>query len=177
MPSREIDNTDVQVDIIEDAAELSERFSPYGEIVDLSAAPERILDGGRLCIRQVPFEVARTENDARLSMDVYEIKSRHLPLEIKRLERHPFSFQTFIPLSPCTLIVAVCPPRLDGEPNFPALSAFLIEAGRIITYRQGVWHMGATCIRGDARLAMMMYKSGRGDTDFRDLGESLRLRL
>ncbi len=103
------------------------------------------------------------------AIDIYDIAPSPLPIALRVLERHPASFQTFIPLNAEALVVAVCPADAAGEPDLRRLRAFRVGPGRIVTYRRGVWHMGMTSLDGPARMAMVMYRTAGTDTEFNGL--------
>ncbi|BAO38440.1 ureidoglycolate hydrolase [Kluyveromyces marxianus] len=65
--------------------------------------------------------------------------------ELKVLEKHPFSSQTFIPMGRSTsmgfaYIVVVALPNEKGEPDLLTLKAFLCKPNQAVTYGAGVWH-------------------------------------
>ncbi|CDO95197.1 unnamed protein product [Kluyveromyces dobzhanskii CBS 2104] len=71
--------------------------------------------------------------------------SDSLHYEIKVLEKHPFSTQTFIPMGRATasgyayLVVTALPDKA-GEPDLSSLNAFLCKPNQVVTYGAGVWH-------------------------------------
>lgn len=65
--------------------------------------------------------------------------------EIKVLEKHPFSTQTFIPMgrdikSGYAYLVVTALPDKNGEPDLLTLQAFLCKSNQAVTYGAGVWH-------------------------------------
>jgi ureidoglycolate lyase len=53
------------------------------------------------------------------------------------VERHPFGSQAFMPLSPRSFLVVVCPDTAEG-PGMP--QAFLTAPGQGISYPRNRWH-------------------------------------
>lgn len=61
------------------------------------------------------------------------------------LERHQYTAQTFVPLSPhpgshAGYLVIVALNGQDDKPNLSTLRAFYASTGQAITYTAGVWH-------------------------------------
>ena len=50
-----------------------------------------------------------------------------MPLEVKFLEKHPHSAQTFLPTAMKRYLVLVCPKAANGDPSLGALNAFVAD--------------------------------------------------
>ena len=131
----------------------STSFAPYGEVV---AAPE---ESGR----QPAIEAL--SNDGRpFALSTSTVDPARSPIEIDQLERHPYSSQTFIPLSVERWLVVV---SQTLEPT--DLRAFIVGSGVGVTIGRGIWHYRLTALDQVGRFAVVMWKSGDGDDDFRSI--------
>lgn len=79
------------------------------------------------------------------------------PVVIDRLERHPFTSQTFLPLTVLRWLVVVA-----AEPAGASLRAFWVGPGMGVTIGRGVWHHGLTVFDGPAEFAVVMGRSAPG---------------
>jgi ureidoglycolate lyase len=90
-----------------------------------------------------------------------------LPLEVKLLERHEFSSQTFVPLDVGRWLVVVCPHAPLGGPDVAHGRALIAGPDQGITYRMNTWHHGFTGLDRLGRFAMFMWLDGSsGDEEF-----------
>jgi ureidoglycolate lyase len=100
-----------------------------------------------------------------------------LPLTVTLLERHPFSAQTFLPLTGARYLAIVAQSDGRGRPNPETLRAFLAGPGQGVTYRRDVWHHGMTILDAPAQFAVLMHRTGRDDDDvFLDLARPVVVR-
>ncbi|SCU92022.1 LAMI_0E08394g1_1 [Lachancea mirantina] len=64
--------------------------------------------------------------------------------EVRVLEKHPFSSQTFIPMggsaNEIAYLIVVANSDLSGEPDLTTLKAFICRGNQAVTYGAGVWH-------------------------------------
>lgn len=85
------------------------------------------------------------------------------PIIIDKLERHPHSFQTLIPLHATHALVAVAPNTADGLPDLTRLRSFMTAPGQGVTYRPNVWHSAFTPLEGPNEIVVMIGLTGRED--------------
>ena len=112
-----------------------------------------------------PRQCAR-RRAASLSMVMRELVGG-LPLEVKLLERHEFSSQTFVPLDVGRWLVVVCARAPLGGPDVAHGRALIAGPDRGITYRTNTWHHGFTVLDRPGRFAMFMWLDGSsGDEEF-----------
>jgi len=84
------------------------------------------------------------------------------------LERHPYTTQTFVPLSVSDdadaedyYVVIVAPTGKDGMPELGGLRAFKADGGRALTYAAGTWHAPMVVVgRNDIRFVVVQSESG-----------------
>lgn len=113
----------------------AEAFRPFGDLIDTSGAPNKMINQG-LCGRfhdraQMDFA------DGRAGLSLFKAEPRSLPLKLEMVERHPEGSQAFIPMSEHGFLVIVAEDlgNLPGEPL-----AFETEPGQAINFHRGTWH-------------------------------------
>jgi ureidoglycolate lyase len=98
-----------------------------------------------------------------------------LILDIKILERHPYTPQTFIPLglpssSNTNFLIIVAPtlpspnsewPRGPGLPDLENIQAFLADGSQAITYGPGTWH-APMVVLGDSAVDFVVVQWANG---------------
>lgn len=92
------------------------------------------------------------------------VQPSSFPLRISKLERHPHSSQTFLPLDVSRWIIVVA-----QAPEPSAVRAFVAGAGVGITIGRGVWHHGLTVVDSAAAFAVVMAKDGHSDDEWVDI--------
>lgn len=134
-----------------------EAFAPFGEVVSHSGGEGR---------HYMPPVFAHMAEAAKAAFWVSRFLSpAKLPLEITFLEHHPFSAQTFMPLSGQRYIVVVTKSHADGTPDLTSLRAFIAGPGQGICYHQKVWHYSMTVLDAPVEFAVLMHHTGRNDDD------------
>ncbi len=101
-----------------------------------------------------------------------------LPHIVTRLERHPFSAQSFVPLVNGLCLAIVCPSLIDGAPDISGLRAFAIEPPLGITYRRNVWHHSVLALSVPSQLLVIMRRTGLEDDNiFWTLENAIEVKL
>ncbi|MCJ1458538.1 hypothetical protein MMC28_008911 [Mycoblastus sanguinarius] len=117
--------------------------------------------------------------------------------DIRILERHPYTTQTFVPLSPSSnakaiIIVAPTlpsppPPSMltpyfpqskqSGPPDLTNLKAFVAEPGIGVTYGVGTWHAPMVVVGKRVDFVVSQFMSGREGEDCQEVevGEGLEV--
>ncbi len=113
----------------------AEAFAPFGDVLDVSGAPDKIINQG-MCGRyhnraQLDF------NEGRAGISLFNAQPRSLPLTLDMMERHPDGSQAFLPMSQEPFLVIVAPDA-GGKPGQPL--AFVTQPGQGVNYHRGVWH-------------------------------------
>jgi len=91
-------------------------------------------------------------------------------ITIPRLERHPYSAQTFIPLKGGKSLLIVCGAEADGRPRLSDVRAFVAAPDQGVTYRRNVWHRSVTALEAPSEFVVLMTQTGRDDDNvFHDL--------
>ncbi|WP_375410354.1 ureidoglycolate lyase [uncultured Methylobacterium sp.] len=83
-------------------------------------------------------------------------------MPLRRLEMHPVSSQTFLPLSVADYLVVVAHDR-DGAPDPATLLAFAVPGHVGIHYRVGAWHAHMMTRQDPGTFAMLVYEDGSAD--------------
>lgn len=127
-----------------------EAFAPYGDLLAIPATPPRQDHAARI-------ENRRTGVEANLALVASEPFAGLMPL--RRLERHPHSSQTFLPLAVGDYLVVVAPDR-DGAPDEPGIRAFRVPGQAGINYRAGAWHAHMMTLAAPGTFAMLVHEDG-----------------
>ena len=125
-------------------------FAPFGTLLDTpEPAPRQdgaaALVNGRLGVA-LNLALIRSEPFAGV-------------MPLRRLEMHPFSTQTFLPLSVADYVVVVAHDR-DGAPDPATLAAFAVPGHVGIHYRAGAWHAHMMTREHPGTFAMLVYEDG-----------------
>lgn len=129
-------------------------FKPFGEVFAAPASVSARLDG-----------IAALENrrpQAQPNLFLARSGLARLPQTFERMEHHPFSSQSFVPLEPADIVVAVALPGPDGTPDLASLQAFLARSVGF-SYRAGVWHLPVASLGTTAPVLGFMYEDGSPD--------------
>lgn len=113
----------------------ADAFAPFGEVLDVSGAPDKIINNG-LCGRY--HDRATLDFTAgRAGISLFNAEIRTLPLTLDMMERHPEGSQAFLPMSYVPFLVCVAPDE-NGVPGYPR--AFMTTPGQGVNYAKGTWH-------------------------------------
>jgi ureidoglycolate lyase len=110
-------------------------FAPYGEVIEISGAPDRLINQG-LCGRH--HDLARLDfGSGAAGISLFNAAARQLPYVVELVERHPDGSQAFIPINQVPMMVIVA----EDDAGVPvALRAFLSAPGQAINLHRGIWH-------------------------------------
>ena len=137
----------------------AEAFKPFGAVLEGTHAPGRTYLSDTL---------ANGRAHAPVSLAVATVVPKAtFPLDVKVLERHEHSSQTFIPLQVSRYLVLATLDAPGGGPDLSRLRAFVARAGQGVTYAMGTWHHPLTVLDGPASFAVLMWRDGTaGDEEF-----------
>ena len=121
---------------IQTAPLTQDAFAPFGDVLDASGDPDRIINQG-LCGRY--HDRARLDfgPGGRAGISIFKAEPRTLPYRLDMVERHPEGSQAFIPMSMDPFLVIVAADE-GGQPGRPR--ALLTAPGQGINLHRNVWH-------------------------------------
>lgn len=113
----------------------ADAFAPFGDLIDCSGEPDRIINQGQ-CGRW--HDRARLDfGDGRAGISLFQANPRDLPYRLEMVERHPDGSQAFIPMTQQEFLVIVAPDTGAG-PGRPL--AFRTRPGQAVNLHRGSWH-------------------------------------
>jgi ureidoglycolate lyase len=141
----------------------ADAFAPFGEVIEIEGRESRWIneDTCRRFDDLARIDVA--ECGGRPVLSVFEANPRPLPLQIRMLERHPLSSQTFIPLEGRPFLVVVAEDGRAG-PAGPAgqLRAYLSSGRQGVNYRRNTWHHPLIAL-GEVSRFLVIDRGGSGE--------------
>ena len=134
----------------------AEAFAPFGDVLDASGVPDRIINEGR-CGRY--HDLAQLDfSDGRAGISIFHSEATTLPVSLALMERHPKGSQAFLPLSKNPFLVVVAEDN-GGEPS--NLRAFITQPGQGINFHRNIWH-GVLMPLADPGLFAVVDRIGEG---------------
>ncbi|CTQ71780.1 ureidoglycolate lyase [Roseibium alexandrii] len=113
----------------------AEAFSTYGDVIEVSGEPDKIINQG-MCGRH--HDLAKVDfGNGRAGISLFDAKARTFPYTVDMVERHPDGSQAFVPLDGVPMLVIVAEDK-DGAPI--NLKAFVTQPGQSINLHRGTWH-------------------------------------
>lgn len=137
-----------------------EALAPLGEVVSAGIGAGAATNQGTAVRFDWTSRLESTRPGAMPNLAVFRSIARTLPLEIKLLEKHPCSSQTFLPMVCSRFLVCVAPADADGKPDLSRLVALVGSAGQGVNYRRDVWHHPIVALDTPADLAMLAWEDG-----------------
>lgn len=116
----------------------SDRFAPYGDVVEASLDRTNAMNEARFERFDDLCDVDLGDGDVAVGVARCRAPTS-LPLRLEMVERHPLGSQAFVPLTPCRMVVVVAPPGEGVEAS--ELRAFVTNGRQGINYHRGTWHM------------------------------------
>lgn len=159
------------MDIAEDSADSSEAGSPR-EIAIQLISDDRFAPFGRAIF--VPDTTIRIDSSNALaslrphavaSLYTTLIPATQTPIDVKLMERHRYSSQTFLPLAIEDYLIIVAHSKPDGSPDISTVQAFKVPGDWGITYAPGVWHHPMITLGRDGGFAVLMWRDGGPDDE------------
>ncbi len=128
----------------------AEAFAPFGEVLDCTGDPDKIINQG-MCGRW--HDRATLDfTDGRAGISLFDARPRALPLILDLMERHPAGSQAFIPMTQAPFLVVVAPDA-GNRPGTPL--AFETAPGQAINFRRGTWHWVLTPLTAPGLFAVV----------------------
>ncbi len=137
----------------------AEAFAPFGDVFNRLDQPGRVYT-------ETALGNGRPHAWPSLSM-AYNLPVTGLQIDVRELERHAHSSQTFVPVDAGRWLVIVAPHAPGGGPDISQVCAFVATAEQGVTYRADTWHHGRTVLDRPAHFAIFMWRDGtEGDEEF-----------
>jgi ureidoglycolate lyase len=113
-------------------------FAPYGEVLELAEGPWRSIDAGTSQRHDLPSQLELTRHSGQPALATYRLQAQPLAGPWKKLERHLWGSQTFVPLQAGRWVMVVA--RGHTHPDPGTLAAFAVSPRQGITLHAGTWH-------------------------------------
>ncbi|MDR3612416.1 MAG: ureidoglycolate lyase [Candidatus Obscuribacterales bacterium] len=136
-------------------------YEAYGDLIsaDESEAFRFANMGTAKRFNQLSDVINLRPNEARLNLCVFRCEAAHLPLEMKLLERHPYSTQVFIPMHQDAKFLVIV--SLGANlPDLATLKAFVVTGAQGISYKPGVWHYPMTALEQPIDFSCLIWEDG-----------------
>jgi ureidoglycolate lyase len=147
-------------------------FAPFGEVIDTGATDGVPVNNGTSV--RVDFDARIAPGpDGATALRVFDCRTpAALPIEVRRLERHPLASQAFVPLEPTRfLVVVAAPAEVPG-----ALAAFVTDGRQGVNYAPGTWHLPLAALTPGRFL--VVDRAGEDDNcDVADLAQPVRIEI
>lgn len=135
----------------------AEAFAPFGDVIELRDAPDKIINQG-LCGRH--HDLAQMDfSDGRAGISLFDAEARHLPCNVALVERHPAGSQAFIPITGTPFLVVVAEDNAGKPVN---AQAFITHPRQSVNLHRGIWH-GVLCPLGERGIYAVVDRIGPGD--------------
>lgn len=113
----------------------AQAFAPFGQVLDTSGAPDKIINAGK-CGRyhdRVRIDLV----GGRAGVSLFDAEPRDLPYTLDLMERHPDGSQAFLPMHQNPFLVIVAP-DIGARPGRPR--AFVTAPGQGVNFHRSTWH-------------------------------------
>ena len=138
-------------------------FAPYGAVLEADEPKGVSVNSGwARRFNQAPA-FAHTTAQAWPSTAIYRSRPRDIPVEIKQLERHPFSCQLFVPMGASRWLVMVAPDDAAGRPDVVRAQVFLASGHQGICYRPAIWHSPLLALDAESDFFILMWSRNSSD--------------
>jgi ureidoglycolate lyase len=116
----------------------AQAFAPFGEVIETQGRAWRWINEGT-SQRFDDLAVVDVQQDGgRPLISIFRASPQPLPFEVRSLERHPLSSQSFYPLDARPFLVIVA--EAGSAPRADEVRAFLSSGRQGVNYRRNTWH-------------------------------------
>lgn len=115
-----------------------ENFTCYGDVIEVNDNNTNfpINDGYSQRYHNIA-SIDVNKNEGKASINIFRSTPLTLPIKVEKMERHPLSSQSFIPLGEQPYLVIVAP---AGSFDETSIEVFLASSNQGINYFAGTWH-------------------------------------
>lgn len=110
--------------------------------------------------------------DAKPNLCVFKCQpTPQLPFKLTLLERHKYSSQVFIPMTPpngarAYLVIVALNDCGRDKPDWGTLKAFIADTTQGINYREGCWHCPMVALEKETDFGCLVWEcGGEGDCE------------
>lgn len=151
-------------------------FAPYGDVLAEGGRAPILVNEGRAARYDGLAHLAHVTGAEKPVISLYKVAPSRSPFAAGVFERHPLSSQVFLPMADATFLVVVAPDSA-GRPDLARAEAFRPDHRTGIHYRAGIWHVPLVVFDAEAVFAMLMWETGRGDTEEHRLSDPILIDL
>lgn len=137
-------------------------FAPFGRVLDGADVPATSVNEGRGERRNL---VRFPGSSGRPVQARYDLRETAFPVEIRVMERHPNSDQSFFALNGASALVVVAPTGRDGSPDLDGARAFVAAPETPFLYAAGIWHAPLFALGRAGSFLMGMEEIGTAGAD------------
>jgi ureidoglycolate lyase len=150
----------------------ADAFSPYGEVLNLFAPPDRTINQGTSGRLDLPAGLDLAGDQGQAVLAVFHALAQNPEGPCHMLERHQQGSQTFVPLTGarCRLLVALG----QGQPDLGTLKCFEVSGQQGFTLHKGTWHHPLMALDNGAFLVLER-RGPTEDCEIHSLPLSVRL--
>ena len=159
--------------IIEAAPLTAAAFAPFGTVIETEGHTPLEINNGT-CERfndLAPLDVQL--EGGRPLLSIFRARPCPLPLEVRTLERHPLSSQSFYPLDGQPFLIVV---GLDRGPSGAAeIRAFYAAGSQGVSYARNTWHHALLAIGQTSRFVVVDRGGPRSNCEERAISPAIRV--
>ena len=150
----------------------ADAFSPYGEVLNLFAPPDRTINQGTSGRLDLPAGLDLAGDQGQAVLAVFHALAQNPEGPCHMLERHQRGSQTFVPLTGarCRLLVALG----QEQPDLSTLKCFEVSGQQGFTLHKGTWHHPLMALDNGAFLVLER-RGPTEDCEIHSLPLSVRL--
>jgi ureidoglycolate lyase len=116
----------------------AQAFAPFGEVIETQGRTWRWINEGTSQRFDDLAVVDVLEAGGRPLISIFRASPQPLPFEVRSLERHPLSSQSFYPLDARPFLVIVA--EAGSTPIVERVRAFVSSGQQGVNYRRNTWH-------------------------------------
>jgi ureidoglycolate lyase len=116
----------------------AQAFVPFGDVIETEGRTWRWINQGTSQRFDDLARVDVLEAGGRPLISIFRASPQPLPFEVRSLERHPLSSQSFYPLDARPFLVIVA--EAGSAPIVQRARAFVSSGQQGVNYRRNTWH-------------------------------------
>jgi len=116
----------------------AENFAVFGDVIEAKDCSEyfEINDGHTQRFNDLA-NIDLAANNGKTLVNIFRSTPLLMPIKIRKMERHPLSSQSFIPMGEEPYLVIVAP---AGDFEESAIQVFIASSKQGVNYSAGTWH-------------------------------------